>query len=171
MGLATIRARPCGGCSISYDAFRSGFSFADASQALKYSADVDASGNGRRFYGRRSVLRQMCRWKVEAWDEHLRTCGAGIVDLSDAPWRAAHGRWYLTLDEDARTHLEADAGDELMVELDGDVYRAILGTDHRLVVQAHWRDLVLPCSWVRVSNRVRWRDLAANQNELEDAPF
>lgn len=143
-------ARACGGCSISYDKFRSGFTFLDACYALKNSLDRD--GNERRFFGRKTIVWQLHHWKQELWAEHLRTCGCGVIDASEYQWQAARGRWYIVLDEDARAHLEAEAGAALDVELDGDVYRAVLGEDHRLVVQAHWRELVLPCSWVRIRN-------------------
>lgn len=171
MGLTEIRARPCGGCGVGYDRFRCGLSFDDAVQAVKHSTDVDASGNARRFWGRRSVLRQLCRWKLDAWNEHLSTCGAGVIDASDAAWRVARGRWFITLDADARAHLEAEPGDELFVELDGDVYRGVLDGDHRVIVQANWHELHLPCSWVRISSRVRWQAFAENENTEEEAPF
>jgi hypothetical protein len=140
----------CGGCSISYEKFRSGFTFLDACYALRGSLDRD--GKERRFFGVKTVTWWLWHQKQVLWAEHLRTCGFGVIDASDYRWQAARGRWYVVLDDDARYHLEAEAGAVLDVELDGDLYRGVLGEDHRLVVQAPWRELVLPCSWVRISN-------------------
>jgi len=159
--------RTCAGCGADYHRdFRCGLSFA---QARGFFRSVDPERE-RRFIGRKAVLHLMGDWKRDLWAEHLRTCGAFAIDVSDRSWRVAHGHHYLVVDEDERAQLAAQHGDELTVDIDGIKYIGALDDD-RVVMRASWRELhdELPATRVVVRSQ---RLLDARTAPLdEEVPF
>ena len=166
-----LTARVCGGCGLDYARFRSGFTWRDALEMVRARPMLVPRGECR-FVGPRGIRGKLGELKRRAWSEHLHACGAFAIDASDRRWGVAHGRHFITLDEADRIHLDAVAGDELDVELDGEDFVGVLDADGRLVVRAPWRDVVVPCTTVRVRS---WKRRAAAFEQPvgydDDVPF
>jgi hypothetical protein len=158
----------CPGCGVRYADTTSGLTFATARVEVVCSAYREE----QPFFGRGAVIAAMRNRKLLLWREHIESCGAWIVDVSDARWRVERGRWFVVLDADAIAHLEGEPGDAMIVDVDGERFDGVLDSDHRVTVQARWSDLVMPASWIRISSAARERTAAANENEGSgDVPF